>query len=124
MASLLFSAVSLLIAREALAAPTVSQKQGIRTNLTRYISSGAAIDSETGAVYNNFDGGGWIIPVLIGGQQVILNVDTGSSDLYAHLITTVLMNLTNDSATVGPQVPSCPQTNSPPSLPALSTTPA
>jgi aspergillopepsin I len=35
-----------------------------------------------GAVYLDFDGGGWILPVNIGGQTVTLNIDTGSSDLW------------------------------------------
>lgn len=81
MAALLSTAVSLLLVSESLAAPANIQKRGIRSPAHRYIPSHVSVDSETGAVYNSFDGGGWIIPVLIGGQQVTLNLDTGSSDL-------------------------------------------
>jgi aspergillopepsin I len=73
---------SVLLAAPALAHPaSITVKRGIRTEVHRWIPRNATIDQETGAVYANFDGGGWIIPVLIGGQQVILNIDTGSSDL-------------------------------------------
>lgn len=73
---------SVLLAAPALAAPASTiVKRGIRAEAHRWIPRNATIDQETGAVYANFDGGGWILPVLIGGQQMILNIDTGSSDL-------------------------------------------
>lgn len=73
---------SVLLAVPALAVPaSIIVKRGIRADVHRWIPRNATVDQETGAVYANFDGGGWILPVLIGGQQVILNLDTGSSDL-------------------------------------------
>ena len=78
---------SLLLTSSALAAPTTLNtrnaivKKGFRTEARRYIPSNALIKRDTGAVATHNDGGGWTIPVLIGGQQMILNVDTGSSDL-------------------------------------------
>jgi aspergillopepsin I len=73
---------SVLLAVPALAVPaSINVKRGIRADVHRWVPRNATVDQETGAVYANFDGGGWILPVLIGGQQVILNLDTGSSDL-------------------------------------------
>lgn len=40
------------------------------------------VKKDTGDVVGYYDGGGWILPVLIGGQEVALNIDTGSSDLW------------------------------------------
>jgi aspergillopepsin I len=72
----------LLLATHALAAPTSEiQKKGFVSPVHRYIPSYAKISEGTGAVESLFDGGGWILPVLIGGQQLWLNLDTGSSDL-------------------------------------------
>ena len=79
---LVFALTSVLLAAPALAAPaTHIVKRGIRAEAHRYIPRNATIDQETGAVYANFDGGGWVLPVLIGGQQLFLNIDTGSSDM-------------------------------------------
>jgi hypothetical protein len=74
--------LSLLLASGALAAPT-REKKGIRAPAHRWIPKKAIVSRQTGAVEAANDGGGWIMPVLIGGQQVTLNIDTGSSDLYA-----------------------------------------
>lgn len=40
------------------------------------------VKKSTGSVFGYYDGGGWVLPVLIGGQEVALNIDTGSSDLW------------------------------------------
>ena len=96
MAILSTTLVSLLLTSSALAAPAVHgqsvrrntryeskfEKRGIRVEARRHIPKHAVIKRDTGAVVATNDGGGWIIPVLIGGQQVTLNVDTGSSDLW------------------------------------------
>jgi hypothetical protein len=72
----------LLLATHALAASTSEiQKKGFVSPVHRYIPSYAIISEETGAIESLFDGGGWILPVTIGDQQLWLNLDTGSSDL-------------------------------------------
>lgn len=85
MVFLLSGFITVLLAADTLGKPTPKhtsiQKRGIRASAVRHIPRYANVSSETGAVYSNFDGGGWILPVLIGGQQVTLNLDTGSSDL-------------------------------------------
>lgn len=79
LASILTSA---LLAAPALAHPaSIVVKRGIRADVHRWIPRNATINQDTGAVYANFDGGGWVLPVLIGGQQLFLNLDTGSSDM-------------------------------------------
>jgi aspergillopepsin I len=81
MVSLIYIATLVLLAKDCCAAPTAETKKGFTGEVHRYVPSYAQISPETGAVEAVFDGGGWILPVLIGGQQVILNLDTGSSDL-------------------------------------------
>ena len=104
MAPLHTAFISLIITSGVLAAPTVNsrnsiQKRGFRVAAHRRIPEFTVTRRQTGAVVATNDGGGWIIPVLIGGQQVrfsclkqhfknlanptqvTLNVDTGSSDL-------------------------------------------
>jgi aspergillopepsin I len=82
MVVLVSALTSVLLAVPALAAPaSIIVKKGIRVEAHRYIPSNATINQDTGAVYANFDGGGWVLPVLIGGQQLYLNIDTGSSDM-------------------------------------------
>jgi aspergillopepsin I len=74
-----------VLAADTLAAPTSEiQKRGIRSEAHRYIPSHVNIAEDTGAVEAITDGGGWVLPVLIGGQQLFLNIDTGSSDLYVY----------------------------------------
>ena len=72
--------LSLLLAVEALAVPA-PPKRGFRAEAHRLIPKRSLVSRQTGAVEAIDDGGGWILPVLIGGQQVMLNIDTGSSDL-------------------------------------------
>ena len=56
--------------------------QGFRASAPRRDAKAPShVQRSEGAVVGYFDGGGWTLPVLIGGQQVILNIDTGSSDL-------------------------------------------
>jgi aspergillopepsin I len=85
MAHLLSALVSLLLVSDSLGAPATEhstlQKRGIRSAAHRHIPRHALISRDTGAVESIFDGGGWVLPVLIGGQQLYLNLDTGSSDL-------------------------------------------
>lgn len=85
MVVLLPALASLLFATDAVARPVVPDrepvKRGIRAPAHRYIPSNNIASRDTGAVYHIWNGGGWILPVLVGGQQVFLNIDTGSSDL-------------------------------------------
>ncbi|KAL5340336.1 aspartic peptidase domain-containing protein [Aspergillus crustosus] len=87
MVVLLSALASLLLATEAVARPAlpsrdIRAKRGIRAPAHRYIPSNNIVSRDTGAVYHIWNGGGWILPVLVGGQQVFLNIDTGSSDLW------------------------------------------
>jgi aspergillopepsin I len=83
----LLSAFALLLqAADVVARPSVpgnglGGKRGVRAPVHRYVPSNNLVSRDTGAVQHIWNGGGWILPVLIGGQQVFLNVDTGSSDL-------------------------------------------
>jgi aspergillopepsin I len=85
MVVLLPALASLLFATDAVARPAVPDrepvKRGIRAPAHRLIPSNNIVSRDTGAVYHIWNGGGWILPVLVGGQQVFLNIDTGSSDL-------------------------------------------
>lgn len=77
---------SLLLTSSALAAPTIKsrntlEKKGFRVAVHRRAPKLAVTKRDTGDVAATSDSGQWIIPVLIGGQQVTLNVDTGSSDM-------------------------------------------
>jgi aspergillopepsin I len=86
MVATLSTLTSLLLATGAVARPASLgrepiAKRGIRAPAHRYIPSNNHVSRDTGAVYHIWNGGGWILPVLIGGQQVFLNLDTGSSDL-------------------------------------------
>ncbi|CEN61236.1 hypothetical protein ASPCAL07898 [Aspergillus calidoustus] len=87
MVATLSTLTSLLLATGAVARPATLgrepiAKRGIRAPAHRYIPSNNHVSRDTGAVYHIWNGGGWILPVLIGGQQVFLNLDTGSSDLW------------------------------------------
>ncbi|KAL2825309.1 aspartic peptidase domain-containing protein [Aspergillus cavernicola] len=87
MVVLLSALASLLLATDAVARPSTlgrdpRVKRGIRAPVHRYVPSNNIVSRDTGAVYHIWNGGGWILPVLIGGQQVYLNIDTGSSDLW------------------------------------------
>ena len=91
-------AAFLLLATEIAAHPTPStnflSKRATRLTAKRYVPrrteirarDGAILhkrhQKRDGAVFLRFDGGGWILPVNIGGQTVTLNIDTGSSDLW------------------------------------------
>ncbi|KKK19880.1 hypothetical protein P175DRAFT_0535566 [Aspergillus ochraceoroseus IBT 24754] len=81
---LLPSAVAtFLLATGTLAVPPGSRsKQGIRAPAHRFIPENNLVSRDTGAVYSIYDGGGWVLPVLLGRQEVYLNLDTGSSDLW------------------------------------------
>ena len=71
--------VSLLLTSGALAAPTL-EKKSFRVS-AEFTTKRALYKRHTGRAATEFDGGGWIIPVVIGGQTVTLNLDTGSSDM-------------------------------------------
>ena len=60
---------------------SVLGKQGFRVPARRHIPKHAVIKRHTGGVDLTSDAGGWIVPVLISGQELTLNVDTGSSDM-------------------------------------------
>lgn len=53
------------------------------------LETGAGVDVRIGNMnakidssgFTTFDGGGWTLPITIGGQTLTLNIDTGSSDL-------------------------------------------
>ncbi|KAL4927252.1 aspartic peptidase domain-containing protein [Aspergillus undulatus] len=70
MVVLLSALASLLLATDAVAIPHAPVKRGIKA------------PAQPLSFQHIWNGGGWILPVLVGGQQVFLNVDTGSSDLW------------------------------------------
>lgn len=77
---------SLLLAADVVARPVSPDHEGtvrggIRAPVHRYVPSNSLVSRDTGAVRHIWSGGGWVLPVLIGDQQVALNIDTGSSDL-------------------------------------------
>ena len=85
MAVLPATLVSLLLTTAALGAPTRNvrstvEKRGFRAAVRHYIPKNV-VARDTGETSASFNGGGWLIEVQIGGEQLTLNVDTGSSDL-------------------------------------------
>ena len=78
--------------------------QGFRANAPRREPKSLSPRAE-GAVEGSYDGGGWTLPVLIGGEQLILNIDTGSSDMYVHAVLVRFQLLTAFSD--GLQAPLC-----------------
>ncbi|KAL4967628.1 aspartic peptidase domain-containing protein [Aspergillus stella-maris] len=88
MVVLLSTIGSLLLASSAVALPHAETpvKRGIKAPAhhcpAKYNTTVPNAPKEVGAVQHIWNGGGWILPVLVGGQQVFLNVDTGSSDLW------------------------------------------
>ncbi len=86
MVVLFLALASLLLAADVVGQPSVPShgprgKRGVRAPVHRSVPSNNLVSRDTGAVQHIWNGGGWILPVLIGGQQVFFNVDTGSSDL-------------------------------------------
>ena len=76
-----------LLSSSALAAPTVYgrnslETRGFRTPARHYRPKyPISKRQQAGVVQATTNGGGWLVVVQIGGQDVTLNVDTGSSDL-------------------------------------------
>lgn len=78
---------TLLLSSSALAAPTVYgrnslETRGFRIPTKHYVPKHSISKRQNGGVVTAFsNGGGFLVVVSIGGQDVTLNVDTGSSDL-------------------------------------------
>ena len=83
------ASILLLFTTDVLALPkprSAVSKRSIRVQAKRYIPERSIIIRDNGNVSAQNDGGGWLLPVLVGGQQMILNIDTGSADLYVVLL--------------------------------------
>ena len=79
------ASILLLLTTDVLAMPRSRNALGgrsIKVQARRYIPERAIQVRDNGNVSAQNDGGGWLLPVLVGGQQMILNIDTGSADLY------------------------------------------
>ena len=79
------ASILLLLTADVLALPkpkNALSKRSIKVQAKRYVPQRAIQIRDNGNVTAQNDGGGWLLPVLVGGQQMILNIDTGSADLY------------------------------------------
>lgn len=65
----------------ALPNPKTVQKRSLRAPATHWLSQAPVQKRGDGNVTVVNDGGGWTLSVLVGGQQMIQNIDTGSADL-------------------------------------------
>ena len=79
---LLSAAALSLLASEAIALPSPKQsikKRSVKVSASHWLRKAPVQKRDDGSVVVTNDGGGWTLPVLVGGQQVIQNIDTGSA---------------------------------------------
>ena len=78
------AALALLVIQSVDASPiskAPKAKKAIRVSANHWSRPRSLERRDDGSVALTNVGGGWTLPVLVGGQQMIQNIDTGSADL-------------------------------------------